>query len=200
MTYWMVAVPKQSNKREKLLDAAAEAFWINGYGSTSLADIATSSNVPLGNIYYYFKTKAAIAEGVSEIFVAETRQSLEEINQKHKDPIDRLIAFINLLRESAESRAKLGCPLASGIRDFSDCVPTALTRTNEVFDTLVTWLSQVLKDAQDKDAKRHARIIITRWQGSIVLSHGSSSKQFLMEALDDLEQDIIAWTKQLVPA
>ena len=193
-------MPKQSNKREKLLDAAAEAFWINGYGSTSLADIATSSNVPLGNIYYYFKTKAAIAEGVSEIFVAETRQSLEEINQKQKDPIDRLIAFINLLRESAESRAKLGCPLASGIRDFSNCVPTALTRTNEVFDTLVTWLSQVLKDAQDKDAKRHARIIITRWQGSIVLSHGSGSQQFLMEALDDLEQDIIAWTKQPVPA
>ncbi len=193
-------MPKQSNKREKLLDAAAEAFWINGYGSTSLADIATSSNVPLGNIYYYFKTKAAIAEGVSEIFIAETRQSLEEINQKHKDPINRLIAFINLLRESAESRAKLGCPLASGIRDFSDCVPTALTKTNEVFDTLVTWLSQVLKDAQDKDAKRHARIIITRWQGSIVLSHGSGSRQFLMEALDDLEQDIIAWTKQPVPA
>ena len=193
-------MPRKSNKREKLLDAAAEAFWVNGYGSTSLADIATSSDVPLGNIYYYFKTKAAIAEGVSEIFVAETRQSLEEINEKDKDPIKRLTAFINLLRDSAESRAKLGCPLASGIRDFSDCVPTALTRTNEVFDTLVTWLSQILEDAQDKDAKRHARIIITRWQGSIVLSHGSGSKQFLMEALDELEQDIIAWTKQAVPA
>ena len=193
-------MPRKSNKREKLLDAAAEAFWVNGYGSTSLADIATSSDVPLGNIYYYFKTKAAIAEGVSEIFVAETRQSLEEINEKDKDPIKRLTAFINLLRDSAESRAKLGCPLASGIRDFSDCVPTALTRTNEVFDTLVTWLSQILEDAQDKDAKRHARIIITRWQGSIVLSHGSGSKQLLMEALDELEQDIIAWTKQAVPA
>ncbi|MEP3232100.1 MAG: TetR/AcrR family transcriptional regulator [Hyphomicrobiales bacterium] len=189
-------MPRKSNKREKLLDAAAEAFWVNGYGSTSLADIATSSDVPLGNIYYYFKTKAAIAEGVSEIFVAETRQSLEEINQKHKSPVDRLIAFIDLLRESAESRAKLGCPLASGIRDFSDCVPTALSRTNEVFDTLVGWLSQVLEDAQDKKAKQHARAIITRWQGSIVLSHGSGSEQFLTEALDDLEQDIIAWTEQ----
>ena len=196
----MVRLPRKSNKREKLLDAAAEAFWTNGYGSTSLADIATSSDVPLGNIYYYFKTKAAIAEGVSEIFVAETQQSLEEINQKHKDPVERLIAFINLLRDSAESRAKFGCPLASGIRDFSDFVPTALTKTNEVFDTLVIWLSQVLETAQDKDAKRHARTIITRWQGSIILSHGSGSKQFLMEALDELEQDIIAWTKQPVPA
>ena len=196
----MVPLPRKSNKREKLLNAAAEAFWINGYGSTSLADIATSSDVPLGNIYYYFKTKAAIAEGVSEIFVAESRQSLEEINQEHKDPIARLIAFINLLRDSAESRANLGCPLASGIRDFSDSVPTALTKTNEVFDTLFIWLSQVLEDAHDKDAKRHARTIITRWQGSIVLSHGSGSKQFLMEALDELEQDIIAWTKQPVPA
>lgn len=192
----MVPLPRKTNKREKLLDAAAEAFWVNGYGSTSLADIATSSDVPLGNIYYYFKTKAAIAEGVSEIFVAETQQSLEEINLKYKNPIDRLIAFIDLLRESAGSRAKLGCPLASGIRDFSDCVPTALTRTNEVFDTLVGWLGQVLEDAQDDKAKQHARAIITRWQGSIVLSHGSGSEQFLTEALDDLEQDIIAWTKQ----
>ena len=196
----MNGLPKKSDKREKLLDAAAEAFWVNGYGSTSLADIAQNSGVPLGNIYYYFKTKSAIAEGVAEIFVSETRQSLEEINRLHKQPTDRLIAFIGLLRDSAESRARLGCPLANGIRDFSDAVPTALKRTNEVFDTLVGWLSQVLADAKDKQAKRHARAIITRWQGSIVLSHGSGSEQFLMEALDDLEHDVIAWTKQPVPA
>lgn len=188
---------KRSEKREKLLDAAAEAFWVNGYGSTSLADIAKISNVPLGNIYYYFKTKSAIAEGVSEIFVSETRQSLEEINRQHKEPTDRLIAFIGLLRAGAGSRAKRGCPLASGIRDFSDSVPTALRQTNEVFDTLIGWLSQILAEAQDKNAKRHARAIITRWQGSIVLSHGSGSEKFLMEALNDLEHDIIAWTRQV---
>lgn len=189
-------MPKRSDKKEKLLDAAAEAFWVKGYDSTSLADIAENSGVPLGNIYYYFKTKSAIAEGVADIFVTETRQSLEEINQKHKQPIDRLLAFIELLRESAESRAKLGCPLASGIRDFSESAPKALVRTNEVFDTLIGWLSQILTDAEDKNAKRHARAIITRWQGAIVLSHGSGSKQFLMEALDNLEQDLVAWTKQ----
>jgi len=191
---------QRSNKREKLLDAAAEAFWVNGYDSTSLADIAKSSGVPLGNIYYYFKTKSAIAEGVSEIFVSETRQSLSDIDEKYNNPSDKLLGFIGLLRESAENRAKLGCPLANGIRDFSESVPSALKRTNEVFETLIAWLSTVMAQAGDKNAQRHARAVITRWQGSIVLSHGSGSEQFLMEALDDLEQDLSLWTKQLTAA
>ena len=52
---------RKSDKRERLLDAAAESFWVDGYAATSLADIAERSQVPVGNIYYYFKTKAAIA-------------------------------------------------------------------------------------------------------------------------------------------
>ena len=185
------------NKKEKLLDAAAEAFWVNGYDSTSLADIAKSSGVPLGNIYYYFKTKSAIAEGVAEIFVSETKHSLNTIDMTRRDPAEKLIAFIDLLRESADSRARLGCPLASGIRDFSGSVPAAQRRTNEVFETIFNWLSQVLANTGDRTAKRHARAIIARWQGAIVLSHGSGSKQFLLEALSELEQEITSWTRQL---
>jgi AcrR family transcriptional regulator len=45
-------------KREALVLAAAELFWMRGFEASSLADIAEASGVPLGNVYYYFKTKA----------------------------------------------------------------------------------------------------------------------------------------------
>lgn len=188
---------RKANKKEKLLDAAAEAFWVNGYDSTSLADIAKNSGVPLGNIYYYFKTKAAIADGVAEIFVFETKQSLDTIELTHTEATDKLRAFVNLLRESAESRARLGCPLASGIRDFSGSVPTALQKTNEVFEIIYSWLTQVLEEAGDKKAERHARTILAHWQGSVVLSHSSGSRQLMLDAFSDLEEDVTSWTRQL---
>ena len=186
---------RKSDKRERLLDAAAESFWVDGYAATSLADLAERSQVPVGNIYYYFKTKAAIAEGVADIFVDSTLQSLSMIDRASQSPPEKLRAFIALLKESAEPRAKRGCPLANAIRDFSPNVPEAAKKTSEVFDTLIGWISQVLNKSGDRNAVRHARTAITRWQGAIVLAQGAGDPKILIEALNELEADLLLWVK-----
>ena len=38
----------------------------NGFRETSLADIAEAAHVPVGNVYYYFKTKEELGEAVVE--------------------------------------------------------------------------------------------------------------------------------------
>ena len=53
-------MPRATDKRERLVDAAVTLFHHRGYGQTSLSDIAEQSGVPLGNVYYYFKTKADV--------------------------------------------------------------------------------------------------------------------------------------------
>lgn len=185
----------RSDKRERLLHAAAEVFWQRGFSATSLADIAEASDVPLGNIYYYFKTKAAIAEGVAEIFVASSLRSLAEIDKSAKLPAEKLAAFIALLRESAAARTERGCPIANAIRDFSPLVPEAATRTNDVFDTLIGWVGQTLSRAGDRNALRHARSAIARWQGAIVLAQAARDPALLLEALNDLEADLLIWAR-----
>jgi AcrR family transcriptional regulator len=42
----------------------------NGFEATSLADIAREAKVPLGNVYYYFKTKDEIGEAIVELRLA----------------------------------------------------------------------------------------------------------------------------------
>lgn len=186
---------RKSDKRERLLDAAAEAFWADGYAATSLADIAERSQVPVGNIYYYFKTKAAIAEGVADIFLESSLQSLSNIESSFNTPAEKLRAFISLLKESAEPRAERGCPIANAIRDFSPNVPKAADKTNEVFDTLIGWISQILNKSGDRKSIRHARTAITRWQGAIVLAQGAGDPKILLEALNELEADLLLWAK-----
>ena len=58
-----------AGKRERLVAAAVALAYEQGYRRTTLADIAEQSGVPLGNVYYYFRTKdemMAFALGTEE--------------------------------------------------------------------------------------------------------------------------------------
>ena len=60
-------MPKQQRAigtRTAILRGAAEAFGRNGYGSTSLADVATEAGVTKGALYFHFDSKEAIALAV----------------------------------------------------------------------------------------------------------------------------------------
>src|SRR5260370_14383371 len=52
------------DKRSRLVSAAVGLAYQNGVEATSLADIAREAQVPLGNVYYYFKTKDQIGEAI----------------------------------------------------------------------------------------------------------------------------------------
>jgi AcrR family transcriptional regulator len=47
----------QPDKRTRLIETAMKLAYRNGFRETSLADIAQAAHVPVGNVYYYFKTK-----------------------------------------------------------------------------------------------------------------------------------------------
>src|SRR5258707_3396876 len=59
------------DKRSRLVRAAVELAYQNGFGATSLADIAREAEGPLGNVYYYFKTTDEIGEAILQLTVAE---------------------------------------------------------------------------------------------------------------------------------
>ena len=55
-----------TGKRARLVAAACQLVHQQGVESTTLADIAQAGGVPLGNVYYYFKTKNDIVRAVVE--------------------------------------------------------------------------------------------------------------------------------------
>jgi AcrR family transcriptional regulator len=48
-------------KRAELVRAAMGLLHEQGYQRTAFAKVATPADVPLGNVYYYFKTKWAFS-------------------------------------------------------------------------------------------------------------------------------------------
>jgi TetR/AcrR family transcriptional regulator, transcriptional repressor for nem operon len=53
-----------AEKRTELVRAATRLLHEQGFQRTTLADVAERASVPLGNVYYSFKTKEALAEAV----------------------------------------------------------------------------------------------------------------------------------------
>ena len=64
---------KRTDKRVRLIEAADKLFYEQGVNVTTLANIAALAEVPLGNVYYYFKSKESIILAVIE----RRRQSIQ---------------------------------------------------------------------------------------------------------------------------
>ena len=63
----------QPDKRTRLIETATKLAYGRGFRETSLADIAEAARVPVGNVYYYFKTKQELAEAGVERRLEEFR-------------------------------------------------------------------------------------------------------------------------------
>src|SRR5437899_12206063 len=72
-------MPKtKTDKRSRLIQTAVKLAYRHGFRTTSLADIAEAAKVPVGNVYYYFKTKDEIGEAIVEQRLLEFRALREQ--------------------------------------------------------------------------------------------------------------------------
>ncbi len=104
-----MTVANRSPKRENLLQAARSLLHRQGLRATTLADVAVESGVPLGNMYYYFKTKESLAAAVIESRLGEMEESLTAAGQS-SDPRARLENYLQAMLPLADQLARYGCP------------------------------------------------------------------------------------------
>lgn len=102
----------RGNRRADLVRAAAKLSLRQGFRTTNLAKIAAEASVPLGNVYYYFKTKNEIGAAVIEQRLAE----FKELHSRWDDtgsPKARLMAFLSYIRERRYELARDGCKMGT---------------------------------------------------------------------------------------
>jgi len=54
-------MPRVSDMKERLTDAAMDLIWENSYGSTSVDAICERAGAKKGSFYYFFKSKSELA-------------------------------------------------------------------------------------------------------------------------------------------
>ncbi|MFD0574551.1 TetR/AcrR family transcriptional regulator [Kitasatospora gansuensis] len=71
---------RSPGKRERLAAAAAQVLHEKGVEQTTLADIARAADVPVGNVYYYFKTKNELVEAAIDAHLQGLRAAIEVLD------------------------------------------------------------------------------------------------------------------------
>src|SRR3989449_9909501 len=98
----------QPDKRTRLIETATKLAYGRGFRETSLADLAAAARVPVGNVYYYFKTKEELDEAVVERRLEEFREARAEWDRL-STPKERLLAFVGSVEANREQLARGGC-------------------------------------------------------------------------------------------
>ncbi len=154
------------DKRARLVESAKGLFHEQGVHTTTLADVAARADIPLGNVYYYFKTKDDLVAAVVESRTDEVTSFLGMLDQKRTPKAGRR-ARPRQWADSADMAAQYGCPLGSLCSELakdSDADPDA------PFATLVDWAQQQLRELGVRDARDQAMSIVGRIQGACLLA------------------------------
>ena len=83
-----------NSKRDRLVQAALTVTYQQGFQATTLADIAQFAEVPLGNVYYYFRTKEALFVEAACRDVLYAARGAEEAARGARDPQDYTRALV----------------------------------------------------------------------------------------------------------
>ncbi len=128
----------KADNRTRLLQAAENTTYRYGFGNTAIADIAKEAQIPLGNVYYYFKTKDEIGDAIVELRVSRFRKLLQEF-EKAGSPKERLCAFVQVKIKNREELARNGCPVGTLCSELRKLGGTAASKSKVLFATALDW-------------------------------------------------------------
>jgi AcrR family transcriptional regulator len=177
----------QGGKRARLVDSAKALVHEQGVHATTLAEIADRAEVPLGNVYYYFKTKDELLAAVVDEHVREVDALLAGLGTR-KTPRARLKALIRTWAEAAPIVARSGCPIGSLSSDLAKCAGDAPRSGASLFDVILTWIEAQFRDLGRRDARDLALMLFAGIQGACVLSNSFHDPKIMTREVRQLER------------
>lgn len=176
------------NKRDRLISAAATLFHRKGIVATSLADIAKDADIPIGNVYYYFKTKEELALSAILRHKEQTIARFTTLNETMDDPRQRLKKSLEYYEQMADEFARYGCPIGKIIMD-ADVDGTITRAAAEVFECSLGWAEMQFRElGYDEDAKSQAIALTSSIQGALILAKATQDAQLLRHELARIAQ------------
>src|SRR3979490_1885806 len=161
----------QPDKRTRLIETATKLAYGRGFRETSLADIAEAARVPVGNVYYYFKTKEEPAEARAE-------------GDRLSAPKERLLAFVGSVRANREQLARGGCPLGGLCTELHKEGGALAKKSATLVTQPMRWLEEQFRAVgHEKDSRELAVHLFSAFQGMAAVALGTNDREVVvMEA------------------
>jgi AcrR family transcriptional regulator len=189
------AVDRAPGKRDRLIAAACQLLYQQGVESTTLADIAGVADVPLGNVYYYFKTKDEIIEAVVQSHLETARTTLDFIESHHRTPKGRLKALVRQLTDRGDLIAQYGCPQGSLCSELNKRGAGGDHIAAELIRVPLAWIEDQFRSMGRRDAYDLAVTLLATYQGTALLANTLDDSSLMVRE----SRRLLRWIDSLSP-
>jgi TetR/AcrR family transcriptional repressor of nem operon len=176
-----------AGKRERLTVAAREVLHRQGVEATTLAEIAAAADVPVGNVYYYFKTKDELVAAALDSHEDMMSSAFAELS-RHRTPQARLRAYIRMLTDQRDLVAASGCPqgsLCSELDKRGDGLADGCAR---LMAMPIEWAEKQFREMGRRDARDLAVALIASYQGIALLTNTFRDSELMVREGKRLER------------
>ena len=169
------------SKRDQIVTAALRRYRTSGVSGTTLKDIAEVSGVPLGNLYYYFKTREELLLAVLD----ECERELHILLTQLAPLMGKAwyTAYFDWLLEDPEDAARFGCPfgtLAAELRALDDPSAPRAARVVQLY------LQALRERADTLDRPDAADDLFGAVQGAYMVAHTLNDPAFFVQVVQRL--------------
>jgi AcrR family transcriptional regulator len=158
------------DKRQRLVEGARLVLHQQGVEKTTLADIAQAADVPVGNVYYYFKTKDELVQAAIDAHAQDIQTMLASFD-RHRSPKARLKALVRALTDQRELAARYGCPQGTLCSELSKRDDDLERAPAILMQLLIDWVEQQFRSMGRRDARDLAVAMIASYQGIALLTN-----------------------------
>lgn len=180
------------------MKAVTELIWTGSYGSTTIDQICERAGVKKGSFYYFFDSKAALAEEAIEAEWQEFRAQLDRLFSPSVPPLQRLHDYCEFeYQEQVELKRKyghvLGCPLCTLGSEVSTQEAGLRRKIEDVMSQCRKYLETTIRDAQAAglvhvaDVPAKARCVYAYMEGLMTQARIQNN----LEVLREMEQGIL---------
>ncbi|MGW7543402.1 TetR/AcrR family transcriptional regulator [Streptomyces sp. NPDC054770] len=157
--------------------AAARVLHEQGVERTTLADIAREADVPVGNVYYYFKTKDELVQAA----LSEHTAHLDELTGRLDllpDPRERLKALVEAWVGQRDIAARYGCPTGTLAAELGKRTEGTLdAEAGAVIRRLLDWAARQFREMRPtgpdgpQDPDDLALTLVSGYQGMSLMAN-----------------------------
>ncbi|MFD4355606.1 TetR/AcrR family transcriptional regulator [Nocardia sp. NPDC058518] len=179
MTKSDAQVSPKIGKQERLVQAAMRVFYQQGIEKTTIAEIAREADVPVGNVYYYFKTKDQFIAAVIALHAQVLAGAVAEIAEL-QGPAERLKAMVRSWVDEREMAARFGCPFGSLAAELDKREDAFRGEPARVMGLLVDWARTQFAELGRADAAELAIAFVAAYQGISLLTNTFRDPQLMV--------------------
>ncbi|MEX0346458.1 MAG: TetR/AcrR family transcriptional regulator [Rhizobiaceae bacterium] len=177
--------------RLKILDVAEKLVRTRGFNGFSYADIASEVGIKKASLHHHYPTKMDLGLALVERFSSAVLGYLEQIDQSTEKSLTKLREYSHVYEQFFHENQMCLCGmLAAEHETISDEMQAAVGR---YFEKQEEWLQNILTEGRERgefsfagSAAEHSRIIVTHFQGALLVAKSLNSLERIAAATSHL--------------